>query len=312
MGSMKFLFLFFLAVSAVAQSPAVLLFGGRSTPPADTNPPVNGYTLWLHADDTTSLFTNAAGTVPADISSSDGRRIGKWLDRSTVAGTNHVVMDMLPSAGQERRPWITNSNPNAFNGKPSLYFSYYGEQSQTFLNSLTNNITFGAVTGLTVFAAVTAEVNIGDAYDMIFSWNDVSAKFWELHMNNQVRQIGWWDPGNASLEPNPPTITNKTGYCYGALYFDGGNTSGNNPNSPNGSLRVSRNGNASTSTSFSGTHLPLAGWLGIGHRGQSGSGIANFWSGSIAEVIVYPWGLSQVEFSNVNYYVTNKYNLHEP
>ena len=53
--------------------------------------------------------------------------------------------------------------------------------------------------------------------------------------------------------------------------------------------------------------VPIEGIMGLGKRGIDGGQSTLTWNGSIAEVIVYPYFLSNVEISNVNFYLTNKY-----
>lgn len=263
------------------------------------NPPVAGFTFWVHADDPTGLFTNNTHTVGTVANANPGREVAYWTDRSAI-GTNSV-WNNLPNV-VDSRPYLSN---NVFNGKPAVWFgNSAGNSLGKLLTSPTNNITFGIATGFTVFVACSFESVDCGAFGMLCSLQRTAASFYDMRQESTTKRIQVNDDiVSVSLSR---LMTNGVGYCHTYRNWIKGNT--DSPGGANGTIQMGRNGQFTNVTESTFT-APTTNWFAIGTRGVFPIANDLHWGGYIAEVIVYPWALNDTDYQLVTKYVTNKYNF---
>ena len=288
-----------LAFAALSASGALSLrdpafvasLGSASGGSAGDVPPVSGFSLWVHADDSTGMFTNTAMTAAA---TADNAHVAAWKDRST-AGTNSLFM--LAGNG-ESRPFLSNS---WFNGKPALIFG--DEANGQYLQTATNKVLWGS-TGLTWFAVAQNfdPTGGGSQFGMLLTLGAAVNPFIEMRRLNLSTNVEMLS-GNGTTSIGGPGYRTSKGYAWCGW-------------SKNGTLNnvgIYRNGAGSlTSDASGGSFWPNTNGFGVARRWAPNNNVFNLWHGAIAEVIVYPWPLSTLEISNVNFYLTNKYALHDP
>lgn len=269
-----------------------------------SSPPVSGFNIWLTADNPASMFTNIAGTIQATGSVADASKfVAKWQDLS-AAGTNSVFM-AIPGLS-ERRPCLSNSIA-ALNNKPGLIFGspVFTSEERTWLQTATNNVLMGA-TGMTVFVVAVKQTfsgEAGDSFPMLITQGD-GAIPWEM----RVEGAAGGTTTNIDVQVNGGAVaTTAQGFTIGKGYCWA--VQGDNRNTAN--WVQYKNGAASTSVNLATDMFPSVNGVGIGSRWLSAAR-DNCWHGIIAEVVTYPWVLSSSDFSSVNNYLTNKYQLHDP
>ena len=251
-----------------------LLLAARGSGAA-TNPPVSGYSIWLHADDLSTTWTNigSASNAPA---TADGSLVGYWSDTAT---TN----DFIANTGGERRGVRSNT---WFNSKPAIIFN-----GDSQFQNIWPTATAGAVTGITVMVAASL-ISSAFAFDMLVSWDTTGVL--ELREDKQTLKMQLSASGGLTTSGDSAALTEGKGYCIGCRYAN------------NGSGGVILN-NTHTTNIMTVNLVPIEGIMGLGKRGIDGGQSTLTWNGSIAEVIVYPYFLSDLQISNVNFYLTNKY-----
>lgn len=301
----KFILCSLLITRAVAQNiitPDLVASWGVAASSVN-GPPVSGYIIWLDASDGSTLWTNVAGTVPAIDGATAQKFVARWDDKS-ASGTNDVFMD-IPGLN-ERRPAISNSVV-AFNSKPGLIFACrdFTSEERTWLQTATNNVTLGS-TGVTVFcvsAKITWPSESGDSFPMMFAHGAAGAKAFEMRVEGAT--------GGSTT--NMDVIWNgvTTGPAQGFQIARGYAWAMQGDNTDSGNLKQWRNGLAATPGTLATDMFPQANGFSVGSRWSSAAR-DNCWHGAIAEVIVYPYALSSLQVSNVNFYLTNKYALHDP
>lgn len=104
--------------------------GGGAWSPAD----IEGLVLWLDASDSTTLFQDAAGTIPA---TADGHPVGRWADKS---GNAHHASQ----ASADARPTLQLAERNDL---PVVQFDGVNDLLST------DNVTLSAFTAFYVFRA---------------------------------------------------------------------------------------------------------------------------------------------------------------
>lgn len=275
-----------------------LLFG--STPAADTNPPVPGFTLWLHADDTTSVLTNKGTTnIAGATQATSGSRVGTWLDRSLIAATNHLYNFDGESGGNDRRPTLSN---NWYNGKPTVVFPGGALSGQARLMSLTNNITFGATTNISILLVGSLDPG-GDSFnDLLVLDRD---KFF-LRRDNANNKMEF---GVTGWVTTAGTFTQGKGYVWIGVYYGVG--SADNPASSPGTMsywKLYRNGNTPDVLEFACCAVGKD-FYAVGGNGATTPSVDQWLSGTISEAVIWPFALTATQVSNVNFYATNKYNM---
>lgn len=264
--------------------------------------PVSGAIVWLDATDSSTMFTNTAGTVLA-VGDSSQKYVAKWQDKSTP-GTNSVYMDI--PALNERRPALSNQIAE-LNNLPGLVFGckdITGEE-RTWLQTPTNNVLLGA-TGMTAFVVgskVTYTGESGDNFPMLIAHGAAGAQSWE----SRVEGATGGSTTNFDSIINGATLTTAQGFRIGRGYC----WTLRGDNRDTGNWNQWRNGVPSTAINLAADMFPKANGLSIGSRWMSAAR-DNCWHGVISTVIIYPWSLSDLQVSNVNYYCTNKYKLHDP
>lgn len=276
------------------------LLSGVAAPPADTNPPVAGFTLWLHADDTTSLYTNKDTTnIAGGTFATGGQKVGIWLDRSLIAATNHLYQFDGESGGLDRRPSLSNS---WFNGKPAVVWPGGALNNQGRLMSLTNNINFGATTNITVLI-VAAMYTSGDSFNDFIAWsrNDM---FLRRDNTNQKLEFGI----NNGWITTAGTFTYGTAYCWIGRYY-GQNTADTPAPANQSHWDLYRNGNTPDSLNFACCAIQSPNFYALGANGATSPALDQWLAGAISEVVIWPFALTTLQVSNVNYWATNKYNL---
>lgn len=243
-------------------------------------PPVAGYTMWLTVRDATTMFTNYAGTVQAIPGDANGGQIAKWLDKSIVAGTNHVRNFNQGTA----RPFLTNAVA-ALNGQKSMQFRNAAGQ---YLFS--TNIVLSAVSGsLSVFAVGVAHAST--FYNTIWAWAPINAGVW-LRENNTANQMQLTTPNTF---PTTGNFNTNQGYVFSFRFDNTANTADIWTNLVVAATQAGMNDN-----------LPGSSVCGIGWVDQPGGAQYN-WNGFISEVIVYPSALSNADMTNVINYLKTLY-----
>lgn len=295
---MKLLLCILIAASANAQ----LTLNRATYPPllnaagAGGGPPVPGFTLWLRADDSSSTFTNNDATGAA---AANGARVGTWLDRSAAA-TNHVytIADgmKVDTGGTDRRPFRSNS---WFNGKAALCF-----QGLEWLQSVTNNYTFGALTGATVVIGMSFNAKSGDAFD-----NPAGVGSGKLtwRTDNLSKRMAF--AVNSGYCVDTTDWLDGRGYCFIGRGWN--SNAFDNPGIQGQFFwRENRNGTNVCEGGVAGPfNLPVTDFFCLGRIGQTAVPLTTFFQGAIAEIIVWPFALTDLQTSNVNFYVTNKYDF---
>lgn len=304
----KFILSLLLAATCSAQVFSPELIGALvpQSSSAGNSPPVPGYTLWLTADNPSSMFTNVAGTIQATGSVADASKfVAKWKDLS-LSGTNSVFMD-IPTGSFERRPALSNVIVE-LNNKPGLIFGArdFTTEERTWLQTATNNVLLGA-TGMTMFAVsvkIAFAGSAGDSFPMLMGFDFAGAKSWEMRVEGAsgattTNMDAVIDGGTVSTTAQGFRI--GRGYCW--------TLRGDNRDTANWAQW--KNGVQSTAVNLATDMFPKSDGLAVGSRWTS---IArdNCWHGIISEVVIYPFSLSDLQVSNVTYYLTNKYALHDP
>jgi hypothetical protein len=274
----------------LAQSPVVLFFRGAASAPAVEPPPVAGFDYWFTTRDTNSMWTNVAGTVYAVPDGGDQRFVAKMLNQS-ASNTNHLFM-AFPDAN-ERRPALSNAW-SAFNGQNALAYSpSLTAQERVFLQTMTNNIPFGT-TGITVFVvAQLINSGVGGAFAMLTTFNQPGGVFSEFRRNNTAFQMQLILGGGAFGSTVQAFADGETA-VWAWRHF---NAAANN-------VTVFKNGTATTESYNDSAYYPNTNGFGLGTRWDTSIGDGK-WHGTIGDTIIYPWALSNLEVSNVNYYLTN-------
>ena len=285
------------ALSCVAQLtlnsalyPPILGGGGGN------GPPVSGFTLWLHADDTSSLFTNDHTTnISGAVQATAGERVGIWLDRSIVAGTNHLYQFDATSGGNDRRPTLSSGWSNSM---PVVTFPGSALNNQARLQSLTNNITFGVNTSAVTVCWIGALNNSGDSFNCVVCL-DRTKMF--LRRDNTNQKLEWGVNNGWAATAN--NFTYGKGYCWIGTFIT------NNAVQNNGSWALYRNGGTPDTVTAAPFTWQAADFLALGGNGATTPALDQWADCVIAEVIVWPFELSSVQVSNVNFWATNKYLL---
>lgn len=269
---------------AVATAPAS---GGWSLP-------VAGYTLWLTPQDSSTMFTNGIGTVATVAGATDQARVGKWMDKSD-GGTNHVY-EYGNLTGVDTRPILTNSA--IFNNQPIMNF-YVPNYAQAGLIS-SNTTSLGSSNSGSCTAFVVCRfmpvVNGNGDYGTPFSFNDFTAGpgtgFIGFRRNVNAQQMTAFDCVAGAFVPT--VIGTNLAMVYGLRFSNSID-----------SLQIWTNlGLAATSVS-TGCILP-----GSGGRANVGTlYIANGsrFNSEMADVIYYPFELTNTEMTNMLQALKTKY-----
>ena len=270
-----------------------------ATPPADTNPPVAGFTLWLHADDTTSYFTNDHTTnIGGAATPGNGGKVGIWLDRSLVAGTNHVYQFDGTSGGNDRRPRLSNS---WFNGKPAICFPTDALSSQARLQSLTNNIDFGVSTSALSVLFIGSIDSAGDSFNCAFAINRTKMFMRRDNTNTKLE----WGVNNGFI-----TSSNIT---FGRAYAFVGTFITNNGAANQGLWKLWVNGfQVTPDVTANPFTWQGADFFAVGANGATSPALDQWAGASIAEIVIWPFELSALQVSNVTFFATNKYGMAAP
>lgn len=232
--------------------------------------PIPGAVLWLDASDNSTVFSDA-GVTPV---SSNGQSVYQWNDKS--GNGRHAQQTVAGS----RPTWL--SPPNGQNGLGCLSFN----GTSSFLATL-STIGISGTLGRTVFTVQKDYTAGASVYPAVFYWGIASLRAYYAHVyNNGIAQIDI--------------------YGYGATFaISAGSYSilTSNLNASN-QPRIRRNGGVwntvSATTGTSNTTL---------YVGKSVTASGQYFSGPIAEVIVYPSNLSDANCLTVENYLKAKWGI---
>jgi len=254
----------------------------RTLRPANNFTPrsISGLALWLDASDASTLFRDAAATIPA---TEADEPIGAWLDKSGNA--RHVTQ---ATAGS--RPTISATKQNgrnalAFNGS-SQSLSIASYNAENGLPGLTRYIVASMSSSS---PAIITRVYSGGG-DGLFTT-----------VSGEIRFAAGASAYSAVTSTNYGLLTSGTN-IIGSVY-DG--TAG----SVAAGIKPYYNGAAIPSSSTSGT-LPTT--LPSGTPGfwiGSNIGVNSFWPGRIIEYISYSRALGNVERQRLERYLAAKYGI---
>lgn len=264
-----------------------LLIARNNSTTSNPEPPVAGFTLWLDAQDLSTMFTNGIGTVATVPAGSDlsSARVGKWVDKSN-GGTNHVF-EAGDISLEDTRPYLTNG---VFGTQKALRFAQNVAGRSALQSS--NNTVFGtaAVTDSFTLLAVGALQSSADVFDIFFSWK---AATFEMLQNNASLAILFATPN--FLATTGAIVENK-GYVFTYVFDNAANTLTCFTNLSQASVVTSVTDNNPGSAEFA-----------IGRRVDAT--VANFWHGFIGDVIVYPSALSGANLTNSITFLKDKYGF---
>lgn len=263
----------------------LLARNNASAPPA--TPPVAGFTLWLDAQDASTMFTNGIGTVPTVAAGSDllGARVGKWVDKSS-GGTNHVF-EIGDLAAEDTRPYLTNG---VFGARSALRFAANATGRSALQSS--NNTVFGtaSITDSFTLLAVGALQTSGDSFDIFFSWK---AATFEMLQNNAALDVLFVTPLFSAA--TGPIVENK-GYVF-TYIFD----------NPADTLTCFTNLAQASTVGSVVANNPGTAKFAIGRRVDAT--VVNFWHGFVGDVLVYPIALTGADLTNSITFLKDKYGF---
>ena len=245
--------------------------------------PVAGYTLWLTPQYPDTMTTNFQGTIQAVGNGTDQSRIWRWKDK-TVGSTNDVFSNV--SGANDSRPQLTNTA--AFKNQPVVFFN--GVTPVKCYLVTTQNVTLGLSNSgsYTLFCVAqmgqTAEAFVPSLY------MNQGANFLGFRKNNAANQITAFDGVGSAASV---TLSTNVAHVYGSRFSNSLN-----------SLQLWTN--TALASTFTGdtASTPSGGLVAIGANSLL---VSSFWYGWIADVIVYPFELTDQEMTNTLTALKNKY-----
>jgi len=272
----------FTSVTALAQYGYRTAYGltALSASGGMAPPPVAGYTMWLTTRDATTMFTNLAHTVQAVPNNATGGRVAWWKDKSLVAnGTNNVFSSSEGTA----RPQLTNSP--ALNNLNALRYITSDQNNLLSSNTLLSTPVSSSITVL-VAGIMQAP---GQPYGSLFTWGGGASGEMRFRRNNTADQMELYHDPSDLISGN---INTNQGYIFSFRINNTANT-----------MEIWTNLVVSASGADSG-NMPASSKVGVGWMDNAG-GNQFYWSGYIAEVLVYPSALSNTDMTNsINYLKT--------
>ncbi len=249
-------------------------------------PPVAGYKVWVAPE--SDKFSDVAGTIPA----TDDGEIRYWEDLS--GNGNHLKFN----AGNTSSSGGPSNGPDLLNGQRAVVFGdapYIAAPNQNRTALVTDNIgtliPAGGVTAFVVSAFRDPSVGTAEAEGICFNLRearialaqDVTDKRWVTYRRGL--------PATPCVDP----VVVGTAFNIMALRFD----------SVAQEMILYRGGVAVDSQTDASANF--SGRVGIGFHTVLGDN--RHFSGSVAEMIVYPYALTDDEVALVHEYLTQKHNL---
>jgi hypothetical protein len=247
-------------------------------------PPVAGYVLWLAPESAMYQDRNAV------TASTDGSIVKYWQDLSGFG--NHAIQTASGAPGSD--VYVTGS----LNGRRTLKFGQdqnaaFGQRQRTGL--LTPEVSLGT-DGVTVFFVASAfnppDPEVAEPYGNFFGYRNFN---YLIRKNNSAFQLLTYN-NSSGVGVTDPTAFGTGSFHTWAWRFD---------DSLN-EQRVWRSGSSVVSGTDNGTTSSL-GKIAVGYREDDA--VNSHMSGYMAEMIVYPGGLSDSDVALVNAYLQNKYNV---
>lgn len=245
-----------------------VIAGGTLQLGASTTMPVNLATLGIWLD---GADPAATGTAPAD-----GSAISVWKNKGTLG----VTGDFSAVAGQE-----PSYSAAGFNGNPAVHFvadAVAGFGNQTNFDRLTNNINLSNGPSTVIVAGRYAGVSVDERKRMVSGLG-----------NNYL--LGWWNNGeNAAYYQNGFAPGVSAGTTNSHVYTSVMRGDGIGETYANALGRIGVLGNA-------------VGPNGLSLGGGNSTGVQEFSTGDIGELIIAPLAMSDADRGAIEAYLVRKW-----
>ena len=249
---------------------------GANGPSSPEAPPVAGYVIWLNSEQ--GLFQDAAGTIPI----APNTRVARWEDQSGHG--NHALDQGVLQQGFPAWPLYRTDVP--INNKPVLL---WGDVSKQRLASA-GNVDLGN-TGLTLFCVATFLPG-AESWRTLFAFNGPDLL---LREQNQYHRIESYHNSSGAGASEATAFLENTPYVFAFRFSDALNQ-----------LRTYRNGAIAATVADNGA-MPAPARYALG--GRMDDGIGSFFHGYMAELIAYPFALSDADVGAVQQWLAAKYAL---
>lgn len=251
---------------------------------------ISGLTLWLDANDTSSLFSSDTG---GNIVTIDGTAVGRWQDKS---GNNyHAIQSSANSRAVFKRFIRNNKNTIRFDG---IDDHYTGLSSALLVTNTTNKFSIFIVSIPDLTGRQAAYGGAGILRKMPAS---ESSQSWYL---------GYRSNGSLAMSAigNPNSISSNTtvtddAITLGYVEYDG--TAGANM-ADRTKLFINTIQSAETAGDGSGGWGAGDGEIGRGYNPNS----EYYFKNDLCEIIIYNKILSSIEKSKLENYLNNKWKIY--
>jgi prepilin-type N-terminal cleavage/methylation domain-containing protein len=237
---------------------------------------IEGLAVWLDSTSENAFGIGSGGTYNNVSAPADGDKVGRWND---INPTSTSKIDVAQSTLGNQPIYKTN----AINGLPALSFDGTSDYMDNNAVSLGSEITMFAVVTTTSDAGWRRIINEENNYYL--GTGPSTTEFAGFTGNGSA-----WNASMGSFG-STATLTAKKVYVLDAV-VRGSNTYGY----VNGASVGNKSGTKAASTSLNiGTH--------------SVTPVAQFWSGNIAEIIVFNRALNDTERKSVESYLGQKWGI---
>lgn len=235
---------------------------------------IGGLQLWLDASDSTTLFTDSAGSTPA---TADGDPVGRWSDKS--GNSNH----MLQTDGTKK----SLLKVNILNGKSIIR----NDGVNDFLKSTTG----GADLSFTVFATNIKRGGQGLNMMAVSMGEETTAK-----------RRCMWHPANGNTWPNTVGFNGFSRDVQANLSWVTGTANIAQFRITSGAIQIAKNNSAWTTSTSPGLVAYTATSIFLGSNNQ----MTEIFNGDYAEVLVYAAALSDADRTLILDYLNTKWGVY--
>ena len=260
-----------------------LLGVGLSSPvTAFTPTSIAGLQLWLDASDSTTLFTDSAGSTPA---TADGDPVGRWADKS--GNTAHALQTDGTQKPTLKLAIKNSKNVCRFNSTSSKMLGTLLEKNTdctmvAVLRMNTSDASFRAALATGLLNSTTATV--GQLHGLI-KQNNTSNKMLVTSFN-------------APTDGNPSqSMGANWASCFGTFTNTGTNAS-----------RIWVNGTAAVSDPKTVAAITDQGY--VYYIGRGLQAISELWNGDLAEIMIYNVALGTTNQTSIQEYLNTKWGVY--
>ena len=235
---------------------------------------IAGLQLWLDASDSSTLFTDSAGSTPA---TADGDPVGRWADKS--GNSNHTLQ-----TDGTKKPLL---KVNILNGKSIIR----NDGVNDFLKSTTG----GADSSFTVFATNIKRGGQGLNMMAVSMGEETTGK---------RRCI--WHPANGNTWPNTISFNGFSRDVQADLPWVTGTANIAQFINTSGAIQIAKNNSAWTTSTSPGIVAYTATSIFLGSNNQ----MTEIFNGDYAEVLVYAASLSDANRTLILDYLNTKWSIY--